>query len=38
MASNRIVVCDECKKELDVRSAFAHHTLNNHKQREHRNG
>jgi hypothetical protein len=36
MASNRIVICDICKREIEVRSGFAHMTLNNHIQGEHK--
>jgi hypothetical protein len=36
MASSRIVICTQCKRELEVRSGFAHHTLNNHIQKEHK--
>lgn len=32
MAANRIVVCDLCGLEIDVRSDFAHMTLGNHKK------
>lgn len=32
----RIVICTECKKEIEVRSGFAHHTLSNHKSKEHK--
>ena len=32
MASSRIVVCDKCGRELEVRSAFAYITLANHKK------
>ena len=28
--SNRVVICPECKAELEVRSGFAHKTLYNH--------
>ncbi len=36
MASKRIVVCPQCKKEVDVRSDFAYMTLNNHILKEHK--
>lgn len=36
MASNRIVICSQCNKELEVRSGFAHQTLNNHINKEHK--
>lgn len=36
LASNRIVICPECNKEIEVRSDFAHLTLNNHISKEHR--
>lgn len=32
----RVVICTECKKEIEVRSGFAHHTLSNHKSKEHK--
>jgi hypothetical protein len=32
MAAKRIVICDQCGRELEVRSAFAHITLSNHKK------
>ncbi len=32
MASNRIVICDKCGREIEVRSDFAYITLNNHKK------
>ena len=32
MAANRIVVCDKCGTEIDVRSDFAYMTLSNHKK------
>ena len=32
MSSNRIVICDKCGRELEVRSAFAHITVANHKK------
>lgn len=35
MASSRVVICPECKKEIEVRSGFAHETLNRH-IKEHR--
>lgn len=35
MASNRTVVCPQCNKELEVRSGFAHITLQNHIDKEH---
>ena len=34
-AANRVVICPECKKEIEVRSGFAHFTLTNH-QKEHK--
>lgn len=30
MAANRIVVCDKCGREIEVRSGFAYMTLLNH--------
>ncbi len=36
MASNRVVVCPECKREVEVRSVFAYMTLNNHISKEHK--
>ena len=36
MASNRITICPKCNKEIEVRSGFAHHTLNNHIAKEHK--
>ena len=30
MASNRLVVCDICNKEIEVRSDFAYMTLTRH--------
>ena len=35
LATNRVVICSICKKEIEVRSAFAHETLNNHINKEH---
>jgi hypothetical protein len=35
MPSNRVVVCEVCKKEIEVRSAFAYLTLQNH-MKEHK--
>jgi uncharacterized protein YodC (DUF2158 family) len=32
MASNRIVICDKCGREIEVRSGFAHMTLSNHQK------
>jgi hypothetical protein len=32
----KIVICPNCKREIEVRSGFAHHTLNNHIQKEHK--
>ena len=32
MASNRIVTCDKCGREIEVRSEFAHMTLSNHQK------
>ena len=29
-AANRVVICPECKKEIEVRSGFAHATLTRH--------
>lgn len=34
--ASRVVICEICKKEIEVRSAFAHFTLNNHKSKEHK--
>jgi len=34
--ASRIVICEICKKEIEVRSAFAYFTLNNHINKEHR--
>ena len=34
-AANRVVICPECKKEIEVRSGFAHATLTRH-MKEHR--
>ncbi len=34
--ASRVVICEICKKEIEVRSAFAYFTLNNHIKREHR--
>ena len=36
MASNRIVICPKCNKEIEVRSGFAYFTLNNHLSKEHK--
>jgi len=36
MASSRIVICPICNKELEVRSDFAHMTLSNHTNKEHK--
>ena len=30
MAANRIVICDKCGREIEVRSGFAYMTLQNH--------
>lgn len=30
MSANRVVICPVCKKEIEVRSGFAHHTLARH--------
>jgi hypothetical protein len=30
VAANRVVICPECKKEIEVRSGFAHKTLVSH--------
>ena len=30
MADNRIVICEVCGREIEVRSGFAHMTLTNH--------
>lgn len=30
MSANRVVICPECKKEIEVRSGFAHYTLARH--------
>ncbi len=35
VAANRVVICPECKKEIEVRSGFAHHTLVRH-MKEHK--
>jgi hypothetical protein len=35
VAANRVVICPECKKEIEVRSAFAHETLVRH-MKEHK--
>lgn len=35
MAKNKIVICPNCKKEIEVRSGFAHETLNRH-MKEHK--
>jgi hypothetical protein len=32
----KIVICPECKREIEVRSGFAHYTLNNHISKEHK--
>ena len=32
MASNRIVKCEICGREIEVRSGFAHMTLTNHQR------
>jgi hypothetical protein len=32
----RIVICPKCSKEIEVRSGFAHFTLNNHMSKEHK--
>jgi hypothetical protein len=32
----KIVICEICKKEIEVRSAFAHATLNRHIKAEHK--
>jgi hypothetical protein len=32
----RLVICDLCKKEIEVRSGFAHFTLNNHLKKDHK--
>jgi hypothetical protein len=34
--SSKVVICDICKKEIEVRSSFAYFTLNNHKLKEHK--
>jgi hypothetical protein len=34
-AANRVVICPECKKEVEVRSGFAHATLTRH-MKEHK--
>lgn len=35
--SNKVVICDKCKKEIEVRQGiFAHDTLNRHKAKEHK--
>jgi len=28
--ANRVVICPQCKKEIEVRSGFAHYTLTRH--------
>jgi len=35
VAANRVVICPECKKEIEVRSGFAHQTLVRH-MKEHK--
>ncbi len=35
MASNRIVTCPICNRDIEVRSGFAHETLNRH-MKEHK--
>ena len=37
MSANRVVICPECKKEIEVRSGFAHFTLVRH-MKEHKRG
>jgi len=37
MSANRVVICPECKKEIEVRSGFAHFTLVRH-MKEHKKG
>jgi len=34
--ASKVVICDICNKEIEVRSAFAYFTLNNHIKREHK--
>jgi hypothetical protein len=36
VASSRVVICPECKREIEVRSGFASDTLNNHMRKEHK--
>lgn len=37
MINNKIVLCDLCNKEIEVRwGIFAHDTLNRHKKAEHK--
>jgi hypothetical protein len=35
MASHRVVICEICGREIEVRSGFAHETLNRH-MKEHK--
>lgn len=35
MAANRIVICETCGREIEVRSGFAHMTLARH-MKEHK--
>ena len=32
----RIAICPKCDKQIEVRSGFAHITLNNHLAKEHK--
>ena len=32
----RIAICPKCDKQIEVRSGFAHMTLNNHLAKEHK--
>ena len=36
VVSHRVVICSICKKEIEMRSGFAHETLNNHLKKEHK--
>ena len=39
MASSKVVICDICKREIEVRwGIFAHDTLSRHRKAEHKNG
>lgn len=35
MASHRVIICEICGREIEVRSGFAHETLNRH-MKEHK--